>query len=445
MARLEHIPNELLRDIVMFVGFESIKDLAAISLQNRRFHQLADMETRKRFHQITITGKRHDIVVLANIVQDISMKKILGSYVQEVEVLDSGVDGIHSIPGFEYNNKAVVDFLSSELLPHDPMLEMALDGPTLNKLLLFAATIATLFSLCPKIQRLAIPRAPLGLWVIIASLPRKDQWLPPMLQGLRAVELSYLRWRKCALTVYQPFDFRHVLLLLYRNRSIQSVHIEGVALDKCDEYLLPVDASSIKKFHLKHSFVVSTILVEVIGHFKTLEEFSYTCDGIYPSIRTPMYIHPNRLLDVLYFHRFTLKVLDLDLRLGLIALPVFATTTRKRLVDSRLGSLEEFTALTHLSIDIDSLLIYNKRDLCKKPGTPKPLRLVEMLPRGLEYLYIREYKPGEDKLYDKNILQFLKEKDQLFPRLKEIHGISEYVPGIQRIEFPGQGPTLFME
>lgn len=436
MASFEHVPNELVGEIMILVGNESIKDLAALSIQNLRFHQLASMETRKRFHRVTVTGKQHDVENLAQIIEEISKKKILGTYVQEVQVLDTGKDGAHSIPEFKFYNKEIVDFLTSKNLESDSDDETR-EEASLSEATLLGAMVATLFSLCPNIRKLSIPHIPLGLWMVIGSIPYKEWYtLPAMLRGLRTVEFSLLAQRKCVRTIYQPLDLRHAMLILTKFDSIECMRFEGISAEEDRKYILPLRESNIKKLHINHSFVDAAILTEVLDHVKALEEFTYSCDGLYTFSPSPHYAHPNRLRDALYAHRSTLRILDLDLRLGTIPLLIYAHAARARLSDSRLGSLADFTALTHLSVDIHCLLLYKPKDRRGNAGSP-PLRLVEMLPRQLEYLCVREYMPKKDRLYDRNIAEFIKVKDERFPNLKEVHGILEYVPGVQRVDLPG--------
>lgn len=438
MATLEHVPNEIAREIMMRVGNESIKDLASLSVVNRRFHEMADMETRKAFHKVTVTGQRYDVERLASIVEEISKRKILGTYVQVVEVLDTCKDGAHSIPEFEFYNQDILDFLAAKDLDSDSEegegREKTENAP-LSEATLLGAMAATLFSLCPNINKLVIPRVPLGLWMVIGSIPYEDLYtLPPMLRGLRRVEFSHLEHRRCVRSVYQPVDMRHALLILSKFSTIECMRFEGISTRQDQDHVLSPRQSDLKKLHINHSFVDSAILTEALRHLKALEEFSYSCDGLYTFSPSPIQVHPDRLRGALYAHKSTLRVLDLDLRLGLIPLIVHAHATRAKLSNSRLGSLAEFTALTHLSVDINCLLLYKPGERARR-GSPI-LRLVDMLPRHLEYLCIREYMPGRNKLHDTNIEEFQNKRFELFPNLHEVFGIAEYIPGVQRVEFP---------
>lgn len=437
MATLELVPNEIAREIAMLVGNESIKDLASLSVVNHRFHKMADMETRKAFYKVTVTGQKHHVERLARVVEEISKRKILGTYVQVVEVLDTCKEGAHSIPEFKYYNQDILDFLASKDLDSNSEGESSenTEKAPLSEATLLGAMVATLFSLCPNIKKLVIPRVPLGLWMVIGSIPYEEWYtLPPMLRGLRAVEFSHLKHRRCARSVYQPVDIRHALLILSKYNTIECMRFEGISTRQDQDHVLSPHQSDLKKLNINHSFVDSAVLTEALRHLKALEEFSYSCDGLYTFSPSPIHVHPDRLGGALYAHKSTLRVLDLDLRLGLIPLIVHAHATRAKLSNSRLGSLADFTALTHLSVDINCLLLYKPGERGRRGS--QLLRLVDMLPRQLEYLCIREYMPGRDQLHDSNIEEFQNKRFKLFPNLHEVFGIAEYIPGVQRVDFP---------
>lgn len=89
MAAFDSIPDEILLNINSHVG--SIKDLAALSIQCRRFHDIIDMPARKRFHRIRLgrsttscpVSRRHAI---AGLLLEILKQPKLGQYVSQLEV-----------------------------------------------------------------------------------------------------------------------------------------------------------------------------------------------------------------------------------------------------------------------------------------------------------------------------------------------------------------------
>ncbi|OAX82062.1 hypothetical protein ACJ72_03590 [Emergomyces africanus] len=266
--------------------------------------------------------------------------------------------------------------------------------------------------------------------------------------------------------------------------------------------------SNISKIHLIQSNIPSELLTPILKPPKALEEFKYSTTEQYTRYETQGCIKPTILGDDLRQHKSTLRVLDIDAdecdrcyyrgrrNNGCESIiPVSSVTsgpatdppvkiaaarddpTSERgtspalRVASSIGSLHDFTALTHLSIGIKFLLGPDKPEMIfadyweenypeneeqwrqqqvwryNSPltATPRPMtlslpflssppsparrRLIDRLPPKLEFLCIRGFKRAEAReRWTSMISEFMARKAECFPRLKQVVGIMEYIP-----------------
>lgn len=104
-----------------------------------------------------------------------------------------------------------------------------------------------------------------------------------------------------------------------------------------------------------------------------------------------------------------------------------------------IGSLHDFERLTHLSIGIEWL--FGKKQYGKElPDAP--YRLIDSLPRSLEYLLIRGYRCGEQAKYDEQIDELMALKESRLPSLQIIEGVDELVPSGKDVRQPDQNTHL---
>lgn len=80
MASLQLLPNEVLLEV--FLNIDSARDVLALALQCRRFHDLCDLKTRRKYRRIEIGPhyKGHDLDILLSILR----KPYRGLYVRHL-------------------------------------------------------------------------------------------------------------------------------------------------------------------------------------------------------------------------------------------------------------------------------------------------------------------------------------------------------------------------
>lgn len=57
-------------------------------------------------------------------------------------------------------------------------------------------------------------------------------------------------------------------------------------------------------------------------------------------------------------------------------------------------------------------------------------RLIDALPPNLEFLRLYGYKKGEVDVIDGYVNELLEKKADRFPKLREIEGVDEFLPGV---------------
>ncbi|OIW27053.1 hypothetical protein CONLIGDRAFT_707811 [Coniochaeta ligniaria NRRL 30616] len=118
-----------------------------------------------------------------------------------------------------------------------------------------------------------------------------------------------------------------------------------------------------------------------------------------------------------------------------------------------IGSMHDLTALNRLSIRIGLILGYNdiesylalvtRREAYRAiPGwnnnqpyatshvPSASYRLVDALPPNLEFLRLYGYRKGEVEIIDDHVKELLERKADRFPKLGEIEGVDEFLPGV---------------
>jgi hypothetical protein len=109
-----------------------------------------------------------------------------------------------------------------------------------------------------------------------------------------------------------------------------------------------------------------------------------------------------------------------------------------------IGSMYDFTVLSHLSIRVKLLLGPQlfKPSTGIKVALPAPFRLVDSLPPNLKYLYVRGYRAGIDPNWDKQIKELMVIRTEKRPALKEVLGIDKEIPSQTSVDNPDDDEHL---
>lgn len=199
---------------------------------------------------------------------------------------------------------------------------------------------------------------------------------------------------------------------------------------------------------------------------KQLEEFKLSLGGLWHPDGGEASVHPRVLGEALLEHRDTLRVLELDLEGGL-AVEEFTPLYHDEDTDpyeleaqlelvgeyfrleeavsvrgegagrggtwgfgSTVGLLRGYTALRELGVSVRALLglakgsqdhVYGPAPRGKGPG----MRLVDMLPEGLEVLRLFEYEKGRWPDHDEQVRELMESRGERFPGLTVVEGVEE--------------------
>jgi hypothetical protein len=322
-----------------------------------------------------------------------------------------------------------------------------------------------LLSQCPSVQRLKVNKigSPLREFLTRANYGMLPQ---THLENLRHVKFalddtSPLYGER----FYAGFDILDYLRLIHRLPAIESVSIDGISEDPNGRTALPPHTSNLKKIHIGHSDLASMILASIIRLPKALEEFSFSIGGRATQDGGFALMFPKTLGKAILCQRSSLTLLDLDVDDYLHVPPGGGEQEdvgdeyypeweeeqlswqrddywkmdeaeskgpiwTKDLPDTRvygttMGSLQDFTALTHLTIGVKLLLGVEG---------PAPFRLVDALPPSLKFLCIRGYKAGENPAFASQIQELMEKKAEKLPNLKEVEGVESEIPSSKTIE-----------
>lgn len=328
---------------------------------------------------------------------------------------------------------------------------------------------------CPNIENLTYsvcpmnynrdPQAPYTAHPLERTLLRNNYGkLPQMhLQRLRHVRLlpeAGLWWDDRR--TYSHMDILGQMRLFHRLPAIESIAIDGITINGGADYLehIPPHTSVIKSIHVGHSMLPSSLIAPLIRMPKQLEEFSHSVGGRDSRDGGHYMFSTKTLGKALWAQRASLRKLDIDVDDLLLddKYDKYAEEDYEEyreevtgsdkpywydewfelderdstgplhvhdLPDTReytntIGSLHDFENLTDLRIGIKLLL--------GPPESKTPFRLVEALPRKLDFLLLRGYTRSQVAKYDEAIDELLALRHEQLPALKEIRGVEECIP-----------------
>jgi hypothetical protein len=279
---------------------------------------------------------------------------------------------------------------------------------------------------------------------------------------------------------FSKYDVIGMARLVHKLPLLESISVGGTEGDQNGLGLQPPGVSSLKCLHIGHSNISSLYLSNLIRMSKALEHFCVSVGGRAANSDGFSTIHPKTIAKSLFIHREVLRTLDVDVdsylfdrytgedreyedgldilgdrdgnlkysrkdpyfrideaeaqALGIPIFPKDLPNTRK--YGSTIGSLHDFSALTHLSIGVKLLLGVEKYNSTTRQYAvpPSPFRLINALPSNLEYLCIRGYKKGESEEWDGQVTELMALRAERPPLLQTIIGIDEEIVGGEVVE-----------
>jgi hypothetical protein len=306
------------------------------------------------------------------------------------------------------------------------------------------------------------------------------------LSNLHHVELGIVEWYDHDERIYKVVEFMQHMRYFHRLPSIQTISMDGVCDVQIDSAFYVNRIGAMKKLHITRSHIRGHLLRQMLQLPKALEELTVSTGGLMRPGGGLCNIKSDDIAKALRQHRLSLKILDLsfeDLFLrsshrtsnqdgeehseeydfleaeyddydeeerqealkmskeayghAYIAMDLdiqnAAVDDGMAFAYGTIGSLHDFTALTHLSISLGALLGFHLLDAGKRAQGPpnSTVRLVDVLPPNLEYLRVYDYQGGEVGYFDEQIDEFLRQRDK-FPKLKEITGVDTVIEDMKR-------------
>ena len=260
-----------------------------------------------------------------------------------------------------------------------------------------------------------------------------------------------------------PLDF---IRKFHRLPSLTAFSSTVLDDQKADINYLPPGLSSLKSISVTHSSLGSQVMGTLIRLATSLENVTLTYGGRSCSDDSTSLVFAKTLGKCLEQHKDTLRNLDLDLDYPLwnggaqdmaeeqedmhedqVAIDVMRaedehwakdeqdskaggyTLLSRDLPDTKkygttIGSFADFQKLESLKIGVNMLL----GSAGGKTTTPPPANLIQMLPPSLKHLTVRGYQKGKIAEYDRQVEQFLQEKETNLPLLKSIEGLDKEIP-----------------
>lgn len=339
-----------------------------------------------------------------------------------------------------------------------------------------SAVTVLLIALCPNITTLRFHQidieTPLGQFLVLNNY---GQLPKPFLLKLKHVQhhpvTGFLEDSRFYAYLRTLDDFRYV----HRLPAVQSFSLEGFEDYQPDETEFPRKTSGITKITISHSDMSGEMIGSIMLIPKKLREFSLSTYGLMNTDGGTSVIDRRTIATCLREHRDCLKLLDLDAVVSgshayhdsdeecfhssekdeessdtqaVIGTREWCLQQDKKdcsqgrlwadePANSReypprgIGSLNEFTALTHLSIRIGLLLGYNDTGVSlARNQTSTTHKLIDLLPPNLEFLCFYGYRKGERPEVDEQVQELRYNRVERFPNLSEIQGVDEHIPGV---------------
>ncbi|KAM0428904.1 hypothetical protein ACHAPT_006704 [Fusarium lateritium] len=312
--------------------------------------------------------------------------------------------------------------------------------------------------------RKRIPYSMVGAYLETMRLGQVPQ---PCLQKLKRVEM--IQGRNGRFSGYGHTDF--TAPFFFFNQLPEFRELIADAVEEYQNMPLPVEpgSSNVDKIEIRHSDVRTKTMVTVLEAPRALREFTFSLGGMVNTEASTPGVVTKAVGEALALHKETLEKLDLDLSMGSDSSSPWPDPKEGQkpwpecLMEPKddeeygdeeeedkgpdrptrilysgppgttLGSLADFHALTHLSINPGALLTPTERGVnYLRPLKSRPARhLIDLLPPNIEYLCLYGYVKGDTRLMDKQVSELMEKKGERLPKLKEVRGVEETVPDME--------------
>ncbi|RSL81456.1 hypothetical protein CEP51_005814 [Fusarium floridanum] len=313
--------------------------------------------------------------------------------------------------------------------------------------------------------RYHIPHSMVGAYLEAMRLGQVPQ---PSLQKLKRVEM--IEGRNGAFSGYGRATF--TAPFFFFNQLPEFKELVADAVEEYQVEALPVEpgSSNVDKIEITHSNVYTKTMVTILKAPRALREFTLWLGGMSNRDGSSCWVVTKEIGEALATQKETLEKLDLDLSMGSDSdspwpdlkegqkpWPESLTDPNDVKEDEEyededeeedneadkprrifysgptgttLGSLADYHALKHLSINPGTLLTPTERGInYLRPLKSKPARrLINLLPPNIESLCLYGYVKGESRLMDKQVKELMEKKGERLPKLKEVRGVEETVP-----------------
>lgn len=369
-----------------------------------------------------------------------------------------------------------LDWKKSQIRGEVPDSPKGFDGHNWD----YASTaMVILMSLCKNVTNLYLGNV--GPSTVLSHYLLKSNYglIPvPGLQRVKRLEIlpSDHTWED---RVYQSVELLDYFRYFHRLPMLEDVIMDGIAEYQANRESFPPGTSNLKKIRIEHTDMSSGMLATILRIPRRLEELRVQEGGLWSVDGGSPQIVPKTLSKALLDHKETLRVLDLDLGRGMVTtvygerrgmgyeppdgMEEFeadygesweeyyayeqdeyfdldlaqADSSRPLLADLvpstrtygyTIGSLHDFTALTHLSLNFRFLFGPGKdherpHHLAEAP----PTKLIDALPPTLEYLCLYNYVRGENVDIDELVDELVNNMAIRLPRLQTVRGVTETV------------------
>ncbi|CAI7625595.1 unnamed protein product [Penicillium pancosmium] len=277
----------------------------------------------------------------------------------------------------------------------------------------------------------------------------------PYLQNLREVyimtdESGYNEYQETIDDRYYVHtDFLDCFRMFDKLPSIETLSIDGITDDDEDEPNIEEAASKLTKLHINHSALDDIYLARAISACKSLKELQYSIGGRETLSRDKGHLNNKTFSKAILKHKNSLEVLDIDsgkdfyyhnisdidtgydneggdqLRLYRLVGETEITDFLSSFWDNH-GSLKDFSNLKSLSLGIGLLMYLVYGEIGIRDGTES--KLIDSIPKNLEYLCVRGYRRAEVPKHDAPIDLLMGAFNSGSLGLKEIRGIKTVIP-----------------
>lgn len=470
-----NLPDDLLIIIIELV--DDIHDLTALSAQCRKLHQIIDIPNRYLYHRIRLNSPT-TVTQAYRLLIEILRKPLLGSYVRQLELNRNINDRPHLNPGEVDPDTDRLAWRALTALGFPVEEQRRFPGNVLGALFLIK---------CPNIRCLRIGVFPVDPILKVLAENNAKRYRFGCLENLEEVQILADEDDADG-RFYNSTEFMLMMKLFHRLPSIQVARVGCTFMGKSDLRKLVPKKSNISQIIIEHSDMDTADLVQILGHPQALYVFEYGVGGRAKSGRTSRII-PIKIGRALQQHRSTLQILSFDVDEEISWLlpsrddpmevqsdyfdenddhieyedsdleessdsdsdpeneeshpsndQIQEETIPPRKYGLTIGSLHDFSELTHFSIGIN---------LLAGPGTPitppPPRRLIDSLPPSLEFLCIFGYREGQNEYHTSVVSELMEKKAERFPRLKEVYGVLDHFPNSKSVEDPDNYPGLLAD